>query len=238
MKKVISLLLPFLTLSLASAEITRERNTGLDSDPDVIYLNHVVEKPVKLRVIKEAPVYSDKEGNRRLGFLKADQTVELEGMTDKVYRVRGQGTRNGIAGWVGTWAFSHPDKEFVPKLKELYERQITVNEIIDSGGIAVGMTMDEVSESRGTPTKTSVRRTAKGESGSWEFIDYEEIRHYITRVDPVSGQAFRQLSHITQEERGKTVVEFEEGVVNAVQESEDNSGGTVRIVVPPLVFGW
>ncbi len=238
MKKVIFLILPFLLAVLANAEISDDRNTGLDSDPDVIYLKHVVEKPVKLRVIKEAPVFSDKDGNRRLGFLKADQTVELEGMTGKVYRVRGQGTRNGIAGWVAPWAFSHPDKEFVPKLKELYDRQIVVNEIIDSGGIAVGMTMDEVSESRGTPTKTSIRRTAEGESGSWEFIDYEEVRHYITRVDPRSGQAYRQLSHITREERGKTVVEFADGVVNAVQESEDNGGGNVRIVVPPLIFGW
>jgi hypothetical protein len=33
-------------------------------------------------------------------------------------------------------------------------------------------------------------------------------------------------------------VDFEDNVVTAVEESEDNQGGKVRIVVPPLIFGW
>ena len=195
--------------------------------------------PIKLKVIKEAPVYSDKEGKIRLGFLKADQTVELEGMTENAYRVRGQGrSNNGIVGWVGPHAFSHPQEDFIAKLKQLYERQILVNKIINDKGIAIGMTLDEVDKSRGKPTKTSVRRTAKGEAGSWEYIDYEEVKHYVTRIDPVSGQAFRQLSHVTREETGKTVVEFEDGLVSALQEDVDNGPGNVQIIIPPLVFGW
>jgi hypothetical protein len=190
-------------------------------------------------VIKEASVFSDKEGKIRLGYLKADQTVELEGMTEKAYRVRGQSrTNNGIVGWVGPHAFSHPQEDFVAKLKQLYERQIMVNKIIEEQGIAIGMTLDEVNKSRGKPTKTSVRRTIKGEAGSWEYIDYDEVKHYITRVDPVSGQAFRQLSHVTREETGKTLVEFKDGLVTALQEDEDNGPGNIRIIIPPLVFGW
>lgn len=215
-----------------------DRRSLLNDDPDVVYLNTVVEKPIKLKVIKQAPVFSDKDGNHRLGFLKADQVVELEGMTEKAYRVRGQGTRHGIAGWVPPWAFSHPQEDFVAKLKQLYDRQIAVNEIIEAKGIAIGMTMDEVARSRGKPTKTSLRRTAKGQSGSWEYLEYDEVKHYITRVDPASGQPYRQLSHVTREETGKTSVEFEDGLVTALEESENNGPGNVRIVVPPLVFGW
>jgi hypothetical protein len=100
------------------------------------------------------------------------------------------------------------------------------------------MTLDEVSQARGKPTKTSLRKTEKGQSGTWEFIDYEEIKHYITRIDPVSGAAYRQFSHSTQIEKSRTAVEFEDNVVTAVEESEDNQGGKVRIVVPPLIFGW
>ena len=222
----------------ANAQIKRDRRSLLNSDPEVVYLEEIVDPAIKLRVVKEAPVYADKDGNRRLGYLKSDQTVELEGMTEKAYKVRGQGTRNGIAGWVAPWAFSHPEEEFVAKLKNLYERQIAVTAIIQAQGIAIGMTLDEVAQSRGKPTKTSVRRTADGESGTWEFIDFEEVKHYVTRVDPVSGQAFRQLSHITQEEKGKSIVEFKDGLVTALEESEDNTGGIARIVVPPLVFGW
>jgi len=237
MKAILLLLVAAFVLPL-NAEIKRDRKSLLNSDPSVVYLEELVDPPIKLKVIKEAPVYADKEGNRRLGYLKADQSVTLEGMTEKVYRVRGQGTRNGIAGWVAPWAFSHPEKDFVDKLKQFYERQIAVMEIIEAKGIAIGMTLDEVAQSRGKPTKTSIRRTAEGETGSWEFIDYEEVKHYITRIDPASGQAFRQLSHVTQEEKGKSVVEFANGIVTALEETENNSGGSVRIIVPPLVLNW
>ncbi len=239
MKAELILILSLVFALLISTEAKSERKSLLNSEPGVIYLEEILEIPIKLKVIKEAPVYSDKEGKIRLGFLKANQTVELEGMTEKAYRVRGQGrSNNGIVGWVGPHAFSHPQEDFIAKLKQLYERQILVKKVIDDKGIAIGMTLDEVDKSRGKPTKTSVRRTAKGEAGSWEYIDYDEVKHYVTRIDPVSGQAFRQLSHVTREETGKTVVEFEDGLVSALQEDVDNGPGNVRIIIPPLVFGW
>ena len=239
MKAELILILSLVFALHLSTEAKSERKSLLNSEPGVIYLEEILEVPIKLKVIKEAPVYSDKEGKIRLGFLKADQTVELEGMTENAYRVRGQGrSNNGIVGWVGPHAFSHPQEDFIAKLKQLYERQILVNKIINDKGIAIGMTLDEVDKSRGKPTKTSVRRTAKGEAGSWEYIDYEEVKHYVTRIDPVSGQSFRQLSHVTREETGKTVVEFEDGLVSALQEDVDNGPGNVQIIIPPLVFGW
>ena len=235
---IIALLSLALVLPL-SAETKRQRKSLLNSEPDVIYLAEILREPIQLKVIKEAAVFSDKEGRQRLGFLKANQSVELEGMTEKAYRVRGMGkTNNGIVGWVGPHAFSHPQEDFVAKLKQLYERQMAVNGIIAEKGVAIGMTLGEVEKSRGKPTKTSVRRTAKGEAGSWEYIVYEEVKHYVTRIDPLSGRAFRQLSHVTREEKGKTVVEFEDGLVTALQEEENKGSGNVRIVVPPLVFGW
>ena len=56
--------------------------------------------------------------------------------------------------------------------------------------------------------------------------------------DPATGAIYRQLSHVTQEEKSKTAVEFENGLVTAITESEDRKGGNVRIIVPPLIFGW
>lgn len=238
MKAIFTLLACFVLAMPAGAQNKSERKSLLDSDPEVVYLDGVVDPPIKLKVIKEAPVYSDKEGKIRLGFLKADQTVTLEGMTAKVYKVRGEGTRNGIAGWVGPWAFSHPQEDFVAKLKQLYDRQIAVSAIIAEKGVAIGMTSAEVGKSRGKPTKTSIRRTAEGEQGSWEYIDYEEVKNYITRVDPTTGQVYRQLVSVTTEEKGKTIVEFKDGLVTALEENENRGPGEVRIIVPPLVFGW
>ena len=227
-------------MPVLSAETRRsERKSLLDSDPDVVYLDQALDKPVELTVVKEAPVYSDKEGRHRLGTLKANQTVRLEAVTDKIYRVRGQGTRDGIAGWVAPWAFTSKDPQFVAHIKEFYERQIEVQKLIAAKQAAVGMTLDEVSKALGKPTKTSLRKTEKGQSGRWEFIEYDEVKHYITRIDPVTGIAYRQFSHMTQTEKSRKAVEFEDGIVTAVEESEDKQGGgNVRIVVPPLIFGW
>ncbi|MCX6877299.1 MAG: hypothetical protein NTW21_26350 [Verrucomicrobia bacterium] len=216
----------------------KARKSLLESDPDVVYLAQTVKAPIMLTVIKEAPVYSDKNGKTRIGFLKETQTVPLEAMTEKAYKVRGQGTRHDISGWVPPWAFASKDPDFVPNLKKLYERQIEVLALIAAKGLAIGMTLDEVSLSKGKPTKSSVRRTATGQSGTWEYIDYETVNHYITRFDPTTGQIYRQFSYATQEEKGKTVVEFTHDVVSAIEETEDRKGGNVRIIVPPVIFGW
>lgn len=223
----------------AGAQVKRaERPSLLDSDPDVVYLERTLKDPIELQVIKEAPVFSDKNGSHRLGILKDAQKVKLEAITDKVYKVRGQGRNGGIAGWVAPWAFTSKDPQFVENLKKLYSRQIEVQNLIAARAVAVGMTIDEVALSLGKPTKTSMRRTSTGEAGSWEFIEFEEVKHYVTRIDPATGAVYRQLSHITQEEKSKTAVEFENGLVTAITESEDRKGGNVRIIVPPLIFGW
>lgn len=233
-----SIVLVVLALPL-DAQIRPARKGGLlEQDPDVVYMDHHFDDPVELVVIKPAPVFSDKNGQHRLGDLKADQKVRLEAMTERAYRVRGQGARDGIVGWVAPWAFASKDPDFVENLKKLYHRQQEVKALIAEHEVAIGMTMDEVAEARGRPTKTRLRRTEKGQSGSWEFIDYEELKHYVTEVHPVTGQVYRRLSHVTQEEKGKTVVEFEDDVVTAIEESENRQGGNVRIIVPPVVFGW
>jgi len=235
---IASLLGLLLVLPLAAQTKRQERRSLLDTDPEVVYLDRAVPTPIKLSVIKEAPVYADKEGHRRLGFLKANQVVELEAITERAYRVRGQSLHNGIAGWVPPWAFSSKDPDFVENLKKLYHRQMAVQALIEAKTVALGMDLDEVEQAKGKPTKTSVRRTATGQSGRWEFVDYEDMKHYITRIDPSTGIAYRQLSHVTREEKSKVVVEFENDVVTAVEESEDNQGGNVRIIVPPLIFRW
>jgi len=239
MQPVISAIVAAMLVLPMQAQIKRaERKSLLDADPSVVYMDQALKKPVELTVIKEAPVFSDKEGKQRLGTLKADQTVRLEAITDKIYRVRGQGTRDGISGWVAPWAFSSTDPQFVANLKQLYDRQIQVQTLIANKQVAAGMTLDEVTLAIGKPTKTSLRKTATGQSGRWEFIDYEEIKNYVTEVDRATGQTYRRLVSVTQQEKGKTSVEFENDTVTAVEESEDRRGGNVRIIVPPVIFHW
>jgi len=213
-----------------------DRKSALESEPGVVYFNDERKHPVDLSVIKDAPVYSDKEGKQRLGYLKADQTVRLEAMTDRAYFVRGQGVKDGIAGWVPPWAFTSRDPNFVANLKKLYDRQLVVQRLISVHHVAVGMTPSEVSGSIGKPTKTTLRKTNTGESGRWEFIDYEEVKNYATVRDPYTGNYYQQLVSVTQVEKGKTTVDFENGFVSAIEESENrHAHQEAKLIVPPLI---
>jgi len=228
-----------LLMSLGSALYSAPKRSLLDDDPQVIYLEEHVEKPIELLVIKEAQVFSDKEGKRPLGNLIKDQKVILQAMTDRAYRVSGQTGGNKVTGWVAPWAFASKDPKFVENLKALYERQMEVAKLVAEKRAAIGMTLDEAGKALGSPNKTKVRQTAKGRSGSWEFVEYEEVRHYTYVRDPVTGRTFRQFSHVTQEEKGKIVIEFEDEMVTAIEQTESDDGaGRVRIVVPPVVFAW
>ncbi|RYD60391.1 MAG: hypothetical protein EOP83_19495 [Verrucomicrobiaceae bacterium] len=237
--EILAILTACMVLPL-QAQIKRpERKSLLDSDPSVVYLEPTLGKPLELTVIKEAPVFSGKDGQHRLGTLKAGQTVKLEAITDKIYRVRGEGkNQDGVAGWVAPWAFASKEPDFIAILKKLYERQMQVQALIAEKQVAVGMTLKEVGLSLGTPNKTSVRKTAAGQSGRWEFVIYEEVKNYVTEVDRQTGAVYRRLASVTRQEKSKTAVEFSDDVVTAVEESEDRVGGAVRIVVPPLIFRW
>lgn len=229
----------FAALLPADAQIRpAERGTRIDDDPAVVHLGDVLDELPELAVVREAPVFSDHNGRHRLGFLRANQTVKVEAITDKAYRVRGQGTRDGISGWVAPWAFSAREPDFVEQFRKFYDRQIAVNKLIAAGQAAIGMTLEEVGRARGKPTKTAVRQTADGTSGQWEFITFDEQKNYATRLNPVTGRYYRELVSVTQIEREKTVIEFEDDIVTAIEESTAERGGNVRIVVRPLFFRW
>lgn len=223
--------------SLTFADL-REKSSLLNSDPDVVYTEEFTDKKIELLVLKPATVYSTKKGGRKLGVLKVDTKVTLIGLTGKAYKIRGTATHGGVSGWVSPKALGSKDRDFVENFKKVYERQKVVRDLIARHEVAIGMSVEEVSASLGRPTKTKVRQTIKGKTGVWEFIQYEEQDHYQTVRDPLTGRVFRQYSHTTKEELGKIVLEFEGEVVTAIEETENNEGGKVKIVAPPLVFGW
>ena len=94
-----------LMLSLAMPAMAQDRRKSLlNSDPQVVYLEDIFEKELKLKVVKAAPVFANKEGGAKLGTLIVGQEAEVVAITDKAYRVRGKGRNGGLAGWVGTCA--------------------------------------------------------------------------------------------------------------------------------------
>ncbi|MGB0293071.1 MAG: hypothetical protein ACPGIA_10890 [Luteolibacter sp.] len=227
-----------LMFSLAVTALAQDkRKSLLNSDAQVVYLEEVFEKELKLKVVKAAPVFANKEGGARLGTLIVGQEAEIVAITDKAYRVRGKGRKGGLAGWVGTWAFEMPNEKFEENMKAFYVRQMKVNKLIDEGAVVLGMTMREVGLVLGEPTKTSIRQTADGQVGRWEFIEYTEVKNYATQVDPYTGQVFRRLVSVERKEKEKTVVEFKDGHAIALEEST-NKAGNVKIILPQVICHW
>ena len=230
---LISLLLATIALTAAP------RKSLLNNDPDVVYLEDQVDHKLYLTVSTPAAIYSTKNGGRKLGTFPVNTKVELLAIGgENAYRVKGKAKHNMVSGWVSPKLLTSTDKNFIANLKSFYERSLVVRELIANNDVAIGMTLDEVQDSLGEPTKTEIKQTRQGQSGQWEYIIAIEEKHYRTVVDPRSGQTYRQLSHITTEEKERTTLEFEDSVVTSVIRKRNNGPGKVRIIPIPLVFGW
>lgn len=230
MKTVISLLL-FLAFPAMALPDKPEKG--------VVYVEEFAPKGINLKVEKPGWVYSTNQGGRKRGSLKVGIDVELVSFTEKAYFVRGKRDNGiGVSGWVTPAAFSSKDPKFVEKLKQVHTRQLIVRELIEKKEIAIGMTPEEVSQVHTRPTKTRVKRTAKGQTTVWEFVEYDTVSHFNTVRDPYTGQIFRQLTHTTNEEKYKIVVEFENGYASSIEISKNNGPRNPTIVGAPIVFAW
>ena len=210
-----------------------KKGSLIDSDPNVIYVADLVpvDEKVELTLTGPAHVYATKTGGRKLGALR-EGTVELIGFDDRAVKVKGQGK----IGWIKPSLLKAEKGNIQELLKTVYARQTEVKALIEKGEVALGMSRDEVCQVLGEPTKQTIRRTKEGLSGSMEFTEYEEIRHFQPVVSPNTGRLFRQFTHTTQEEKSKTIVEFENEVVTAIEESEQENGGDVRVVIRPVAW--
>ena len=208
-------------------------------EPDIVYTEEFAPEGITLRVIKPGYVFESKKGGRKYGSLKEGTKAELVSFTDKAYYIRGKRSNGeGVSGWVTPAAFSSKEPDFIKKLKAVHTRQLTVRQLIEDKEIALGMTPEEVSKVLGEPTKTTLRRTAKGQTQVWEFLEEEIQKHYATIRDPYTGAYFRRYTHSTTEEKSKKVIEFENGYVSTTEFSEQTKKVRPKIITAPIIFSW
>ena len=229
------LIAAIISLAIASSQLAFAGSL-LDNDPEVVFFEPNEE--MVLLVVKESTVFATKKGGRKLGTYPVDTKLRLLGMTDKGYKVKGQAKHSLVSGWVSPKNLASKKPKFVEELKQYYEREMAIRELIARNEVAIGMTIDEVQKSIGEPTKKESRITKDGRTGKWEFIKGKEQKHYSNTVDPRTGQVFRRFSHVTVEEQEKLTVEFENDVVTAISSLENNTPGNIRIIVPPIIFGF
>lgn len=228
------------SVCFSEAELKNSSKGGLNSDPSVVYAEEVTDTPLRFRVKEERPVYSDKNGKRRVGTMKVGTICELIGFDHRAFKIKGEANHSRVTGWVSPHALECQDPEFVENFKKLYERKLLVKELIMNQELAIGMSPFEVELVKGEPTKKSMRQTAKGSSGTYEYLDYERVKHYNTVQDPETGQIYRTHSHTTDEIKERIAVEFTDGAVSAIEKEEDHSSARrgPRVVTAPLYLDW
>lgn len=222
------------TLALAAGG----ERLGLSREVGAIYLEDFLahgEKAV-LKVIHPAPIFYQLDGKRRLGTLVPGVEAEIIAVGESAYKVRTKATHDRVSGWVTPNALeSHNRTEFVRILKELQERQVLVNKLIEQKKVALGMTAQEVRRSLGEPDRVSSLVDQTGRRESLEFICYERVAQTTTAFD-VFGRPYQTVTWI-KVETGKTVVELLNNAVTSIQNTEGspNLSSPVTIAPPPIL---
>jgi hypothetical protein len=204
-----------------------------------IYLSDFATKPMKLKVLEPAPAYFNLTDGRYAGTLKAPQVVELQAISDKAYRVRGNAQQGQILGWVAPGFLQPIPKEVLEALKKSDERRKTVAALIAKNEVAIGMTPDEVQLSLGKPQKKTSRTSKdKALEQIYEYVKYELIPQNSTVIGP--GGIANIVTNYIKTPVGTLTVTFKEGIVESLDQSEGTlaSGNETTIVAPPILVVW
>ena len=201
-----------------------------------IYLEDLLQKPVRLATISEAPIYYKIDLQRYLGTLKKGQLVELQAISDTAYRVRGIAQQGQVVGWVEAKYLNPLKKEFVENLKKNEARRLAVLALIAKREVAINMTPEEVSLALGKPTKTISRVDASGREDVWEYIRYERVAQQQVGRDGF-GNLVTTVVYV-KVPVGKLSVTFANALVATLEQSEGSlaKDAHASVVQAPFVI--
>lgn len=208
-------------------------------EPGAIYLSDFATKPMRLKVLEPAPAYFDLAGNRYVGTLRVPQVVEVQAVSDKAYRVRGNAQQGQILGWVDPAYLQEIPKDVLAALRKSEERRRTVAALIAKNDVAIGMTADEVELSLGKPQKKTSRASKdQALEQVWDYVKYQLIPQTTNVLGP-GGLASVATTYI-KTPVGRLTVTFKDGLVESLDQSEGTllSGGETTIVAPPIFVVW
>ncbi len=215
----------------------------LPADPIIresgaIYLSDFDAKPLKLKVLKPGPAYFDYDGTRYVGTLRFPQTVEVQAISDRAYRVRGNAQQGQILGWIAPGYLEEIPEKTLTALRESEERRRIVTALIADNEVAIGMTPEEVTLSIGEPQKRTTKTTADGIKQIWEFVKYASIPQQTNVVGP-NGVVTIATTYV-KTPVGQLTVSFKDNVVNSLDQSEGTilEGNQTTVVAPPIIYSW
>ena len=222
----------------AEAQLSKQRKSMIPPEPGTINVEDMLPKPVMLKVLQEAPVYTRSALEQAIGSMAPGTVVKLIGLSDTAYRVRGRARHGDVSGWVRMGDLLSPDPNLVTNLRKLHERQTQVEEMIANKQVALGMTGDEVQASLGKPARKSTKINAGGREEKLEYVVYERVPQFTTGLDPL-GRPVQSVVYL-KVETGNMAVTLKDNVVDSIEETKGNplgSGGG-KIVPGPIFFNW
>ena len=152
------------------------------------------------------------------------------------YRVRGQAQQGQILAWVSPQSLTPLDADLLKNLKKAAERKKTVDALIKQRQVVMGMTPDEVGKSLGKPKKKTNKTDKDGTQQIWEYIKYVSIPQQVPSY--VNGNLVYSTIYV-QKPSGTLTVNFINGIVSSLEQSEGiSSGSEVQIVVTPVNVYW
>jgi hypothetical protein len=239
-----------LTASLAPVQARRP----IVRVPDAIYLYDLGQPPLELPVLRTGVrAFSDARLTRYAGTLRFPQTVSASAFLSEASLISGLARQGRISAWVPTREIGPLPENFLAGLRKAERRRASVEALIARNEIAIGMTEEEVSRSLGRPQRTSRSADRRTSRAVWEFVRYRNVPQTVmspqtirtTRWHPnrgavtTGGTFFQPATQWVRVPVGRTKVTFENGVVSAISQTEDNAAtGRPRIVVPPLRTGF
>jgi len=232
--------LPFFFAVAAWLSATASTHAGpIIREPGAIYLSDFAAKPMKLKVLEPAPAYFDLMTGRYAGTLRAPQTVEVQAISDKMIRVRGNAQQGQILGWVDPKYLQPIPKGVLEALKKSDERRRIVAALIAKNEVALGMTPDEVQLSIGKPQKKTTRASKdKALEQVFEYVKYQLIPQTTNAIGP--GGIVTVATTYIKTPVGTITVTFKDGIAEAIDQSEGTvlSGNETTIVAPPILVYW
>ncbi len=207
-------------------------------EPGAIYLEDFAKHSVKIGVVADAPIFFQPDKVRSLGVLRAGQTVELQAVSDTLYRVRGQAQQGQVAGWVDPKFLGPLKPEFLAALKQNAVRRDAILALIARNEVAINMTPDEVLTSLGKPTKKTSRLDAGGRQETWEYTRYERVPQQTTSRD-IYGRLVTSVYYI-KVAKGNLSIVFDNNLVSSLEQSEGAPAVDARakIITAPLEFAF
>jgi len=241
-----------LLLLVAVGTSTAYGNSPIVREAGVIYLSDFSQKPYEAQVKRAAPCYFDLDLRRYAGTLRFPQTVKVEAFAKHACKIRGNAQQGGVAAWVPYSELEGLPDNLLAELEKAESRRQTVETLIQQNEVAIGMTTDEVLRSVGKPNKKSSRAEPGKTSEKWEYIKYDLVPQTVYgpsyRRNTIRNTGKPYGNSLTTAETtyigstvylkvpvGKLMVQFENGIVGSMEQTEGTlAERDISIVVPPV----